>query len=176
MNAPIPAWVDGTLQPIDKMDVHRRGLRHLAVSVFVLRAGNVLIQRRAFGKYHTPGLWANTCCTHPNWGEEPLACAIRRLDNELGIRGLQPEHRGRVEYSADVGGGLFEHERVDIFVANAPANLVVTPNPDEVEDTRWIGLQDLATEVTEQPQKFTPWLRIYLDRHSETIFGSPSAA
>ncbi|MFN4172512.1 MAG: isopentenyl-diphosphate delta-isomerase, partial [Pseudorhodobacter sp.] len=65
----IPAWLDGDLRPLDKLDVHRRGLRHLAVSVFVLSAGKVLIQQRAAGKYHTPNLWANTCCTHPHWGE-----------------------------------------------------------------------------------------------------------
>ena len=71
----IPAWVDGTLMPVEKLAAHRRGLRHLAVSVFVVRDGAILIQQRALDKYHTPGLWANTCCTHPEWGEEALACA-----------------------------------------------------------------------------------------------------
>ena len=67
----IPAWVDGDLVPLDKLDVHRRGLRHPAVSVFLLDGDRFLIQRRALGKYHTPGLWANACCTHPLWGEAP---------------------------------------------------------------------------------------------------------
>ena len=66
--------------------MHRRGLRHKAVSVFVLVGARVLIQKRAAGKYHTPGLWANTCCTHPRWEETALACAGRRLDEELGIK------------------------------------------------------------------------------------------
>jgi isopentenyl-diphosphate Delta-isomerase len=70
----------------------------------------VLIQQRALGKYHTPGLWANTCCTHPHWGED-LACARRRLREELGITGWRWP-AGQVEYRADVGGGLTEHEVV----------------------------------------------------------------
>ena len=65
----IPAWINGTLTPTDKLEVHRRGLRHKAVSVFVLSGDHVLIQQRALTKYHTPGLWANTCCTHPHWDE-----------------------------------------------------------------------------------------------------------
>ena len=99
----IPAWLDGTLQPVDKMEVHRRGLRHLAVSVFVLDGARVLIQQRALSKYHTPGLWANTCCTRPLWGDEAGTCATRRLCEELGISGLSVAPAGRVEYRADVG-------------------------------------------------------------------------
>ena len=106
----IPAWVDdGTLAPVEKLEVHLRGLRHKAVSVFVLAGGKVLIQQRALGKYHTPGLWANSCCTHPHWGERPGDCATRRLREELGITGLTPDHRDRIEYRAGVGGGLVEH-------------------------------------------------------------------
>ena len=86
----IPAWVDGRLQPLAKLEVHQRGLRHKAVSVFVIEGPRVLIQKRAAGKYHTPGLWANTCCTHPRWEEEAATCAVRRLREELGISGLYP--------------------------------------------------------------------------------------
>ncbi len=168
----IPAWVDGTLTPVEKLEVHRLGLRHKAVSVFVMSGERVLIQKRAATKYHTPGLWANTCCTHPRWDEEPIDCAVRRLDEELGIRGLYPAHRDRVEYRADVGKGLIEHELVDIFLADAPADLRVVPNPEEVSDVRWIDLYDLAAEVGRWPEKFTPWLRIYMDEHKDRIFGT----
>lgn len=171
MSMMIPAWVDGTLIPVDKLEVHQRGLRHKAVSVFVVRGMDVLIQRRALGKYHTPGLWANTCCTHPDWNEDPEICAIRRLNEELGIRGLRPEHRDRVEYRADVGAGLTEHEVVDIYLARADSNLSVQPNPDEVMDTRWINYQDLVAEVARHPARFTPWMKIYLADHSAKIFG-----
>jgi isopentenyl-diphosphate delta-isomerase len=166
----IPAWVNGVLQPIEKFEVHQLGLRHKAVSVFVMAGDKVLLQRRAPGKYHTPGLWANTCCTHPKWNEDPLTCAIRRLDEELGITGLIPEFRDRVEYRADVGGGLTEHEVVDIFSALATTDLTLRPNPDEVSQTAWVGLGDLVGQVEQQPERFTPWLRIYLAEHRASIF------
>jgi isopentenyl-diphosphate delta-isomerase len=168
----IPAWVDGRLTPVEKLEVHRRGLRHKAVSVFVTSGGKVLIQKRAPAKYHTPGLWANTCCTHPLWDEAPVDCAVRRLREELGISGLFPSHRDRVEYRADVGSGLIEHELVDIFLADAPADLRIVPNPAEVAEVRWIDVYDLAAEIGRWPERFTPWLRIYMDQHKDRIFGS----
>ena len=168
----IPAWVEGTLTPVEKLEAHQRGLKHKAVSVFVLDGPKVLIQQRAAGKYHTPGLWANTCCTHPDWDESAADCAVRRLKEELGISGLYPAHRDRVEYRAEVGNGLIEHEVVDIFVANATSALSVTPNPEEVMAVRWVDLFDLKAEVERYPNRFTPWLKIYLESYSETIFGA----
>lgn len=168
----IPAWVNGKLTPVEKLEVHRKGLKHKAVSVFVLDGQNVLIQRRAMGKYHTPGLWANTCCTHPAWGEDPADCAVRRLGEELGIRWLYPAHRDRVEYRADVGGGLTEHEVVDIFVAQADKQLPVRLNPEEVMQVEWVGFYDLTAEIARRPHRFTPWLRIYLEDHKDRIFGA----
>lgn len=171
MTALIPAWIEGTLTPVEKMAAHRQGLRHLAVSVFVMAGTAVLIQRRALTKYHTPGLWANTCCTHPQWGEPAIVCARRRLRQELGITGLLPEFVGQVEYRADVGQGLTEHEVVDVFRAEARRDLALTPDPEEVAETRWVDLDTLTAEVRQTPDRFTPWLRIYLDGHREMIFG-----
>ncbi|MFP7672418.1 isopentenyl-diphosphate delta-isomerase [Marivita sp. S0852] len=167
----IPAWVDDTLCPVEKLDAHIRGLRHKAISVFVLRGDEILIQRRALGKYHTPGLWANTCCTHPNWNESSLDCAQRRLKEELGIIGLPLDYRDRVEYRADVGGGLIEHEVVDIFVSKVDQAPKLVLNPDEVMATQWIRYADLMKEVVNEPNRFTPWLRIYLDTYAPQIFG-----
>lgn len=172
----IPAWVDGRLQPLGKLEVHQRGLRHKAVSVFVLDGPRVLIQQRAAGKYHTPGLWANTCCTHPRWDEDPATCAVRRLREELGITGLYPAFAGRVEYRADVGSGLIEHELVDIFVAEAASDLRIQPNPSEVQAVRWVDLYDLSAEVLRTPDQFTPWLRIYLTEHMDRIFGAMASS
>jgi isopentenyl-diphosphate Delta-isomerase len=158
----IPAWVDGTLQPVEKLAVHQRGLKHLAVSVFVMQGDRTLLQRRAMGKYHTPGLWTNTCCTHPFWGEDPAICAARRLSEELGISGLDLRRTGGTEYRADVGNGLTEHEVVEIFAAEAPKGFALRPNPDEVMDTDWITLDALDARVRSAPEQFTPWMRIYL--------------
>lgn len=168
----IPTWIEGQLVPFDKIAAHRDGHRHQAVSVFVLDGERVLIQRRALGKYHTPGLWANTCCTHPHWGEEPAACARRRLREELGITGVEPLLVEQAEYRADVGGGMTEHEVVDIFTAKAPPGMSVSPDPEEVMDVRWVTLADLEAEIAAAPERFTPWLRIYLADHRHRIFGA----
>ena len=170
MRQMIPAWVEGTLTPVEKLEVHQRGLRHKAVSVFVVRNQEILIQRRALGKYHTPGLWANTCCTHPMWDEDSTACAQRRLRDELGIVALSPEFRGQLEYRADVGGGLVEHEVVDVFVAQAAADLAPKPNPGEVMDTRGLSVAALNAEIAAHPDRFTPWIKIYLREHIHLIF------
>ncbi len=168
----IPAWVDGTLQPTAKQEVHRRGLRHKAVSVFVMDGENVLLQRRAASKYHSGGLWGNTCCTHPHWNESPEDCAVRRLREELGITGLYPSHRDQIEYRAEVGNGMIEHEVVDVFMAMAERKMKVDPNPAEVSQVEWVGFYDLTAEIKRRPERFTAWLRIYLDQHRDRIFGT----
>jgi isopentenyl-diphosphate delta-isomerase len=170
----IAAWVDGRLTPVDKLAVHRRGLRHPAVSVFVMDGTRTLIQRRALGKYHTPGLWANAVCTHPHWGEAMPAAATRRLREELGVTGLALTPRDRVEYRAEVGGGLVEHEVVSLYTADADADagLALAPDPAEVMDARWIALDALRAEIAATPEAFTPWLRIYLADHRGQIFGA----
>ena len=172
MSEYIPAWIDGVLTPVEKLEVHQRGLRHKAVSVFVMDGDNVLLQRRALGRYHTPGLWANTCCTHPMWDEDPADCAMRRLKEELGITGLYPAYRDRVEYRADVGGGLIEHEVVDIYLAMGDRKMSIKPNPDEVMQAEWVGFYDLTAEIQRRPNRFTPWLQIYLREHKDRIFGT----
>ena len=166
----IPAWVNDELTPVGKLRAHLDGLRHKAVSVFVIYENQVLIQRRAMGKYHTPGLWANTCCTHPHWDEPATACAHRRLQEELGIKGLDLVYRDQVEYRAEVGGGLIEHELVDIFVATVDHRIAVAPNPAEVMDVAWVKMDDLLTQTRETPDLYTPWLRIYLEDHAAQIF------
>ncbi|MCA0872537.1 isopentenyl-diphosphate delta-isomerase [Seohaeicola saemankumensis] len=167
----IPAWVDGVLTPVDKLQAHLQGLRHKAVSVFVVRGTEILLQRRAMGKYHTPGLWANTCCTHPHWNEPSDVCAIRRLKQELGITGLFPEFRHHLEYRADVGKGMVEFEAVDVFLARTFGDLAIDPDPDEVMEIRWTDYHDLLAEIGRHPERFTPWLKIYLKNHADTIFG-----
>lgn len=172
MSIMIPAWVDGTLTPVEKLEAHQRGLRHKAVSVFVIRGTDILMQRRALTKYHTPGLWANTCCTHPKWDEDSSTCAVRRLQEEIGITGIYPEFRHQLEYRADVGHEMIEHEVVDVFLARARRNVVIAPNPEEVMDTRWVDYHDLLAEVSRHPSRFTPWLKIYLQDYADMIFGA----
>jgi isopentenyl-diphosphate delta-isomerase len=172
MKIMIPAWVDGVLTPVEKLEVHQRGLRHKAVSVFILRGTEILLQRRALEKYHTPGLWANSCCTHPAWEEPSDECAIRRLIEELGVKITDLDFRETLEYRADVGSSLTEYEVVDVFITQADSDLRISPNPEEVMDFEWVEFADLRKRIADTPDVFTPWLRIYMADFAETIFGA----
>lgn len=155
---------DGSYFPIEKLRAHRDAVFHLAVSVFVFSGDKLLIQRRADSKYHCAGLWANTCCTHPHWGENLAQSAARRMKEELGFAVPLTERR-TVEYSADVGQGLHEHELVTMYVGQADeALLVQNLNPDEVSETRWANATQLRAEMAENAAAFAPWFRIYLER------------
>jgi len=126
-------------------------------------------------KYHTPGLWTNTCCTHPHWEEDAATCAARRLTEELGFT-VPLEHRDQIEYRADVFLGLIEHEVVDIFVADLDQKPATAPNPDEVMDVAWVTLTELREQIATRPERFTPWVKIYVDKHSDQIFGQRALA
>ena len=168
----IPAIAaDGSLYPVEKLEAHRRGVFHLAISAFVFDGPRLLIQRRAKSKYHCGGLWANTVCTHPHWGEDIHECAERRLGEELGFRSpLVPV--GVSEYRAAVTDGLIEHERVHMFRGEADSSsLAPDPDPAEVAEIRWVEAETLRAEVRDEPHAFTPWFRIYLDRWPDLAFG-----
>lgn len=154
--------------PVGKLEAHRRALQHLAISVFVFRGTETLLQRRALGKYHSPGQWANACCSHPDWQEAIASCAARRLREEMGLD-LPLRPAAVMDYRADVGGGLTENERVHFFEADwSTPEPVVAPDPDEVAEYRWVDVTALREEVATNPQAFTPWLRIYLARADKT--------
>jgi isopentenyl-diphosphate delta-isomerase len=163
----IPAWDNGILRPVNKLEAHQKGLKHKAVSVFLLSDNQLLIQRRALNKYHTPGLWANTCCTHPHWDENTEICAVRRLNEELGIKFSQLKYKNKIDYKANVGNGLIENESVDIYVGivEQKSSLIVEINSYEVMDTKWIDIDELKNEIQLNPTKFTPWIRIYMQKH-----------
>ncbi len=149
-----------------KSAVHRTGERHRAVSVFLFDdQGRTLLQRRADGKYHSPGLWSNTCCGHPRPGESAMDAARRRLREEMGVV-CDLEHVVTFEYRADVGQGLLEHEVDHVF----RGTFAGTPAPDatEVSDFRWIGLGDLQEDCVANPERYSAWLPLALarlDRH-----------
>jgi isopentenyl-diphosphate delta-isomerase len=166
----IPAWQDGTLKPVEKLEVHKLGLRHKAVSVFVFYQGQLLIQQRAMSKYHSPGLWANTCCTHPEWDEDDLACAHRRLEDELGMRNLTLVPADELEYRAHVGNDLIEHEVVQTFVAVCEHEPSISPNQDEVMAYKWVDPITLERLIATAPDQHTEWLKIYFREHFDALF------
>jgi isopentenyl-diphosphate delta-isomerase len=147
--------------------VHERGLRHRAFSIFLVDPdGRTLLQRRSPAKYHSGGLWANSCCGHPRWGERVGAAARRRLQEELGIVApLRPCFRTRYEVHFD--NGLCENEAVTVLVG--PWHGAANPDPQEVEDVSWHSLDELRSAIRARPQAFAFWLRHYVTHHGEVL-------
>lgn len=154
---------NGTRFPIDKIEAHRRGVRHVAVSAFVFAGDRLLLQRRALEKYHSGGQWANTCCSHPGWDETPAECVRRRVGEELGLDLAFTAH-GVFDYVADVGCGLVENEAVHMFKAHVQGpRPTLCPDPEEVMATRWVEPTALRRDARRRPELYTPWFRIYLE-------------
>ncbi|HYC02068.1 MAG TPA: isopentenyl-diphosphate Delta-isomerase [Azospirillaceae bacterium] len=150
-----------------KLEAHRLGLRHRAFSVLVRDGeGRLLLQRRATAKYHSGGLWSNSCCGHPRPGEATDAAAARRLREELGIEAAM-SYLGRISYRVDFGDGMSEHEVVSVFAAAFGGRM--RPDPAEVEDTAWVTGPELLADVRRRPELYTGWFRIYLDRHLDLL-------
>lgn len=149
---------DAPLGTAEKLHAHRTGALHRAFSVFVFRPdGALLLQRRAADKYHSAGLWSNTCCSHPRPGESTAEAAARRLREEMGFE-CDLASPFSFLYRADVGGGLIEHEYDYVFLgewSGAP-----NPDPGEVSEWRWTAPATLRAELHSRPHRFTPWFHI----------------
>jgi isopentenyl-diphosphate delta-isomerase len=144
----------------EKLEAHVSGALHRAFSVFVLNGrGELLLQRRAAGKYHCGGLWTNTCCGHPRPGEPVAAGARRRLREEMGID-CELTPAGTFVYRAEVGGGLVEHEYDHVFLARHDAD--PSPDPAEADAWRWAELEPLIAQAEAFPAEFTPWFALAL--------------
>jgi isopentenyl-diphosphate delta-isomerase type 1 len=147
----------------EKIQAHRESLRHRAFSVFIFREKpelQLLLQQRAEGKYHSSGLWTNTCCSHPRPGEEILVAGQRRLMEEMGFS-VPLKSLGWFHYIAHFPNGLSENEIDHVLVGNLDSGEPL-PNGDEVQDFRWVSLPDLKNEILENPDRFTPWLALAL--------------
>lgn len=139
-----------------KLGVHRTGQLHRAVSVFITDgSGGILLQQRAPGKYHSPGMWSNAACGHPRPGERAMDAAGRRLLEEMGIE-CALEQAGTFLYCADLGEGLIEHELDHVFVGKWDAR--PDPDPGEVGGWRWVACDMLLAELASRPAQYTAWL------------------
>lgn len=155
---------DRPLGVMGKLAAHERGgVRHRAFSVFIFDPqGRWLLQRRAAGKYHFPGLWTNACCSHPRPGEGTADAAHRRLQEELGFD-CPLQERFQFEYQAtSEAEGLTEHELDHVFTGIYSG--AVDYDPEEVGNVRWVAPADLEREVSEHPETFTPWFKLARDR------------
>ncbi|SEM25580.1 isopentenyl-diphosphate Delta-isomerase [Chryseobacterium taichungense] len=152
--------ITGTME---KQQAHVNGLLHRAFSVFLFNSkGEMLLQKRASGKYHSPLKWTNAVCSHPRIEETYLEGARRRVKEELGIEADLSEKFSFI-YKADVGNGLWEHELDHVFVGIFEDEFYL--NKEEVEEVRYITLEDLDQEMSEHPENFTEWFKIILEEY-----------
>lgn len=160
---------------VEKMSAHRDGVLHRAFSIFVFdQSGRLLLQRRAVDKYHSGGLWSNTCCSHPGPGERPIDAAHRRLGEEMGFD-CDLTGGYAFTYRADVGNGLVEHEIDHVFVGRFDGE----PNPDatEVHGWTWKTIDEIRRDMHERPALYTVWFRVALERLGHaSIAGLPAEA
>lgn len=148
---------DREIGMIDKLEAHQKGLLHRAFSVLVFNSqGSLLLQKRASHKYHTPGLWTNTCCSHPQPGEPVEIAAARRLMEEMGIS-CELKRIYSFTYKATFENGLIEHELDHVFVG--VSDDIPQINKDEVEDFRYSSIEDVTADIHTSPEAYTYWFK-----------------
>jgi isopentenyl-diphosphate Delta-isomerase len=159
----------------EKLQAHRDARLHRAFSVFVFdSAGRLLCQRRALTKYHSPGLWSNTCCSHPRPGEGTTGAARRRLWEEMGLR-CELEEVHAFIYRADLGQGMHEHEYDHVYFGTC--DLAPRPDPREVDGWEWMPIGMLLGMMERDPRRFTVWFRLAMGELGERgLLRDPRAA
>jgi len=161
--------LDNAIGELEKMEAHEKALLHRAFSVFVFNDNDeLLLQQRALTKYHSPGLWTNTCCSHPRPGEATHTAANRRLLEEMGFD-CEVEKIFDFIYKAELDKGLTEHEFDHVFVGRYNESPVI--NLDEVESWKWMDMDAIADDMQLHPEKYTIWFRIAFDRVFEYLKG-----
>jgi isopentenyl-diphosphate delta-isomerase len=162
---------DNALGLMEKMEAHEKALLHRAFSVFTFNnKGELLIHQRAHEKYHSGGLWTNTCCSHPREGETTLEAAKRRLQEEMGFVCELNEAFSFI-YKAELDQGLTEHEYDHVFIGEFNGEPQI--NPNEVADWKYVDLEMLKQDVDRNPENYTVWFKIALkelEKHPSHTF------
>ncbi len=152
---------------MNKLEAHENGLLHRAFSVFLFnKKGEMLLQKRASSKYHSPNQWTNAVCSHPRDEESYKNAALRRLNEELGIT-TDITEKFHFIYKADVGGNLWEHELDHVFIGEYEGDFQL--NQDEVSEVRYISMEELNSEVSSNPENFTEWFKIILKEYQQHL-------
>lgn len=148
---------DNEIGTQDKLQAHKDGNLHRAISVFVTHGDEILLQQRADEKYHSAKLWSNTCCSHPRPGEKTVDAAKRRLQEEMGVE-CELKHCGSFIYREELENGLIEHELDHVFlgVLQDPTDFCI--NPSEAKDAKWMSTTALETDLKKHPERYSSWM------------------
>jgi isopentenyl-diphosphate delta-isomerase len=148
---------DLAIGTMEKMEAHQKGVLHRAFSVFVFNTqGEMLLQQRAQEKYHSAGLWTNTCCSHPQPGEEIVYAAQKRLTEEMGFS-CELYVKDKFIYKVELENNLIEHELDYILTGTFSGNIF--PDTTEVQDFKWISVEQVKKEIENKPELFTFWFK-----------------
>lgn len=158
---------DEQIGVMPKMEAHEKAVLHRAFSVFIFNSSNeLMLQQRALHKYHSPGLWTNTCCSHQREGETNLQAGMRRLKEEMGFVTELTETTSFI-YKAPFDNGLTEHELDHIMIGYYDYEPEI--NPDEVASWKWMKLEDVKTDIAKTPDLYTAWFKIIFEKFYEHI-------
>ena len=153
---------DNSIGNMSKIEAHEKGILHRAFSVFILNEkGHLMLQQRALNKYHSPGLWTNTCCSHQREGEGNIDAGKRRLKEEMGFI-VPMKTLFSFIYKAPFDNGLTEHELDHVLLGYYNHEPII--NRKEVAAWKWVDLDQIASEIKDTPQLYTVWFKIIFDR------------
>ena len=153
---------DNPVGTMEKMEAHRKGVLHRAFSIFLFNdSGEMLLQKRASAKYHTGGLWTNACCSHPRANETMQEALQRKLMQEMGIT-CPVKKAFSFTYRAELADGLTEHEYDHVFYGYF--NEAPRPNPEEVQDWKYMPVEALEKDIAMNPERYTPWFKIVVPK------------
>ncbi|MDT8416021.1 MAG: isopentenyl-diphosphate Delta-isomerase [Flavobacteriaceae bacterium] len=154
--------LDEPIGLMPKLEAHEKALLHRAFSVFVMnKKGEIMLQQRALGKYHSPGLWTNTCCSHQRAGEENVEAGKRRLMEEMGFQTALTELFSFI-YKAPFDNGLTEHEFDHVMIGQYDKEPVI--NPNEVASWKWMSVEAVKSDIKLHPEIYTAWFKIIFDQ------------
>ena len=158
---------DRMIGTMEKMAAHQKGALHRAFSIFILNSqGQWLLQQRAWGKYHSGGLWTNTCCSHPRPNESTMEAGIRRLQEEMGMV-CQLEHLFQFTYQCELPNGLIEHELDHVLLGFSDHPPI--PNEDEVTAFQFIDQDALEKAIRDYPENYTVWFKLCFEQVKDQL-------
>jgi isopentenyl-diphosphate Delta-isomerase len=159
---------DKEIGSVEKMEAHYNGILHRAFSILIFNSKNeILLQKRNMNKYHSPGLWTNTCCSHPRYGENLQDATYRRLQEEMGFT-CELKEIFSFLYRAELENNLVENEYDHVFFGIYDGKVVI--NKDEADDYKWININDVKSDIKDNPEVYTYWFKVLFDRAESEFY------